>query len=518
MDKLFADGKKFKNKNGGEVILYGINFVNKGEFKTECDKLRGKRDYMKPQPDEKLILKFKAAGFNCIRLGLIWEAIEPAPGKYNEEYLDRMVEVGRLCEKHGMYFFLDMHQDLYGSGSIIGDGAPSWACLTNGHEFSKQLFVWAEGYFFGKATNNAFRAFWDNEKVLDKGLQDYYADMWAHVVKRFKDNTALVGYDIMNEPFPGKTERDIFTTIVESAVKKAESLSGKTNNEPMNLIDCFKNTSERIGFIKLILKTANRIKNPKKLKAVKQVLTDAEMFRKVVCTVEDDIKKFDTEYYTPFLNKISNKIREIDGESIIFMENSYWSNLGIPYSAEKPVINGETDSQVAFAPHGYDLLVDTPLYKYADNGRVTKIFEEHKISQERLGVPVLVGEYGAFPDKDIAIDCADFLLSVFDENKWSSTYWAYYDKFLKTKVMKSLVRPHPQEVYGEILNYKYDKQNNIFYLNFESSEGSAPSTVYLPVRPKKIKTPCRTDIQKFGDCCILKLYPVDGVNEVEVEL
>lgn len=512
MDKLFAQGKKFMNKNGGEVILYGINYVNKGEFKNKCDKLHGKRDYMKTQPDEKLILKFKAAGFNCIRLGLIWDAIEPEPGKYNEEYLNRMAEVGKLCEKHGIYFFLDMHQDLYGSGSKIGDGAPAWAALTDGQKFVKELFVWAEGYFYGKATNNAFKAFWNNEKVLDKGLQDYYADMWAHVVERFKDNTALVGCDIMNEPFPGKTDRDIFTTIVESAVKKAEALSGKPNNKPMNLENCFNIADERKGFIKLILKTANRIKNPKMLKAVKQVLTDAELFREVVLNVQDEIKTFDTEYYTPFINKVSNKIRETDSKSIIFMENSYWSNLGIPYNAEKP------GGQVAFAPHGYDLLVDTPLYKFADNGRVTKIFEEHKITQERLCVPVLVGEYGALPDKDMAVDCADYLLNLFDENKWSSTYWCWFEKIEKTKVMKSLVRPHPQEVYGEILNYKYDKQDNKFYLSFESSAGSNPSTVYLPHRPKKIKTLCRTDIQKSGGYCILKLYPVDGVNDVEVEL
>lgn len=508
MNKIFIDNTSFKNKDGAEVILYGVNFVNKGEMK------RGKRDYSK-QLNEKLILKFKAAGFNCIRLGLIWDAIEPEPGKYDEEYLDKMVEVGKLCEKHGIYFFLDMHQDLYGSDSKVGDGAPGWAALTGGHEFHKPLFVWAEGYFFGKATNNAFTAFWNNEKVNGKGLQDYYADMWRRVCERFKDNTALVGYDLMNEPFPGKTKHDIFTEIIESAVKKAEEISERPNKKPMELTKCFDNVSERKGFKKLIFKTALRIGTIKKATAVLEVLADTEMFRDVVCSVQEDIEIFDKEYYTPFVDKMTKSIREIDKESAIFMENSYWSNLGIPYSAEKP-----NDSKIVFAPHGYDLFVDTPLYKFSDPTRALSIFEEHARSQERLGVPVLVGEWGAFPDKGVARECADALLPFFDENKWSSTYWCYYKGFLSSKVMDSLKRPHPQTVYGKILQYEYKKEKGVFSLCFEkrADDLDEPSIVYLPYEPKAIKTDCRTEIEKNpkGKDCILKIYPENGAHIVKV--
>ena len=47
------------------------------------------------------------------------------------------------------------------------------------------------------------------------------------------------------------------------------------------------------------------------------------------------------------------------------MANSYYSNLGIPYCAGKP-----DDPNVAFAPHGYVLVVDTELY----DSRVLSIF------------------------------------------------------------------------------------------------------------------------------------------------
>lgn len=515
MQRITVDQTKFKNELGGEVILYGINYVDKGWHRH-----KGKRKEYIHVPDEKLLLRFKAAGFNCVRLGLIWDAIEPQPSQYNEEYLDRMVEVGRLCEKLGIYFYLDMHQDLY--GSTFSDGAPEWACLTNGCAYEKPSFVWAEGYFFGKATHNAFHAFWHNQMVNGKGLQEYYADMWQHVAQRFCDNTALVGYDLMNEPFPCRIRRDVFTAILEAAVQKTEELSGLPADQPMHLRDCFANTTEKKGFRKLVFQMVRRLKNPKKVKALRQVLMDKELFHEVVCSVEDEIKAFDTCYYTPFLNRVAQKLRAVDSDHIIFMENSYWSNLGIPYSAEKPQVDGRTDAHVAFAPHGYDLFVDTPLYQYASDDRVLRIFEEHQRSQERLGVPVLVGEWGAFPDKPIAVRCAQTLLDFFDENQWSSTYWCYYRHFLSTKVMQALKRPHPQVVYGKILQYRYQSDRKLFTLCFEQSPAHTqePSVVYLPSAPRSVQTDCRTELVKNpdGEDCLLHIFSEGGSHLVKVQL
>ena len=49
------------------------------------------------------------------------------------------------------------------------------------------------------------------------------------------------------------------------------------------------------------------------------------------------IKKFDTGYYSEFINKTAKAIREVTDNGIIIMENSYYSNLGIPYSC--PAVN-----------------------------------------------------------------------------------------------------------------------------------------------------------------------------------
>jgi endoglycosylceramidase len=49
------------------------------------------------------------------------------------------------------------------------------------------------------ALNRAFDHFWAN----DGGLQDAYAAAWAHVAQRFAQNRHVLGYDLLNEPWPG---------------------------------------------------------------------------------------------------------------------------------------------------------------------------------------------------------------------------------------------------------------------------------------------------------------------------
>lgn len=52
---------------------------------------------------------------------------------------------------------------------------------------------------------NAFDALYNNEE----GLQDKFVASWARVAKQFANNPAVLGFDPLNEPYPGNNVKDI---------------------------------------------------------------------------------------------------------------------------------------------------------------------------------------------------------------------------------------------------------------------------------------------------------------------
>ena len=67
-------------------------------------------------------------GINCIRLGIIWDGLEPSPGSFSEEYLEGIDKFINLASLNNMYVILDMHQDLY-SHKFGGDGGTTMGHL-----------------------------------------------------------------------------------------------------------------------------------------------------------------------------------------------------------------------------------------------------------------------------------------------------------------------------------------------------------------------------------------------------
>ncbi len=116
--------------------------------------------------------------------------------------------------------------------------------------------------------------------------------------------------------------------------------------------------------------------------------------RDIMQDVDDLAFKFDTEKYSPFLNKITKDIREITPNGIIMIEQSFLCNGGAKQSVPLITVDGKVEHLQCFGPHSYDMTVDTPLYKYANADRVKGVFNEMYNTQKRLDVPVIVGEWG----------------------------------------------------------------------------------------------------------------------------
>ena len=169
-------------------------------------------------------------GFNAVRVGVIWKAVEPHPGVYDERYLNKIAATVRTLARHRILSLLDFHQDMYNE-TFQGEGFPDWAVQDDGlpHE-PKRGFN--QNYFFMPALQRAYDHFWENSQGPGHvGLQDRYAAAWAHVARRFRSNRHVLGYDLMNEPFPGTqwpscaalTGCPAFDATLTSFVKRADA-------------------------------------------------------------------------------------------------------------------------------------------------------------------------------------------------------------------------------------------------------------------------------------------------------
>lgn len=488
MDRILTEGMRFVDEYGRERIFAGMGVCDKRDFDR---KKPGMYDGADTFPFE----EFKARGFDVIRLGFTWAAMEPVPGKYNEELIKSISDFLDKCEEYGIYAVLDCHQDLY-SSYCYGDGAPRWATITDSFTPHKQIAVWAEGYFYGRACHRAFDNFWNNVQFNRKGLQDYFADMWRNLAKELGSKPALFGYDFLNEPFPGADGGKIFRKAVGSVVKT-----------------CI--TDKRVS-LKAMAKEAL---GPEKPKALDQLTGD--VVKKVVAPCDALVKKFDETRYSPFVAKMGNAVREITDCGVLFIDNNYYSNMGIPCYNKLINVNGKTDALQCFSPHAYDLMVDTPAYKYANNSRVGMIFDEHRRTQERLGIPCLVGEWGSRADGDGWYPHIRFLLDKFDSYKWSNTYWCYYRNILSEDFMKLLTRPRPRAVTGVIKNYKHDYENGVFTLEYsQEKEYDVPTVIYTDCEPRSVECDgeFKYSVNKIGEAMGFDIEIKTGIGNHKIRI
>lgn len=173
-------------------------------------------------------------GFNVVRLGIIWEGLEPGSphstpndprycgphragrpfpslGRANpydpatvRRYLRRTDTIVRLLAAAGIRVIVDMHSDVYGSAFSNaagatpwnGEGAPPWATCTGRARFVAPP-GWGSGYA-SPAVQTAIHHFFANDVRAD--LQGQYARVWQAVAGHFRGNRNVIGYEVYNEP------------------------------------------------------------------------------------------------------------------------------------------------------------------------------------------------------------------------------------------------------------------------------------------------------------------------------
>ncbi len=173
-------------------------------------------------------------GFNVVRLGIVWEGLEPGPpaARPNQArycaphrrgtrfprlgaaepydpataraYLRRTDVIVRLLARAGLRVIIDMHSDVYGSAFAYaggatpwnGEGAPPWATCIGRARFTAPP-GWGSAYSSG-AVRTAIHHFFANDVRAD--LQWQYARVWRAVADHYRGDRDVIGYEVYNEP------------------------------------------------------------------------------------------------------------------------------------------------------------------------------------------------------------------------------------------------------------------------------------------------------------------------------
>jgi len=185
-------GRWIIDARGRVVILHGLNMVSKHTPYEEATSGFGADDAQ----------FLRANGFNTVRLGLIYKAVEPNPGQYDSNYISSIANTQHTLGSEGVFSLLDFHQDLYNE-RFGGEGWPDWAVLDDGLP-AQPLTGFPGSYFSSPGLNRAFDNFWNDAAGPDGiGLQEHYGGAWRQVASAFAGDRTVLGYDLLNEPWPG---------------------------------------------------------------------------------------------------------------------------------------------------------------------------------------------------------------------------------------------------------------------------------------------------------------------------
>ena len=203
------------DENNNQVFFKGVNAVVKGSpYHPKITNF----DYELSLVDKDFQILYNM-GVNLIRLGTMWSGFEPEKGKFNATYINNLKTIIRNGKKYDTFFILDMHQDVL-SEAFCGEGLPLWTINTNTllkfpiplstisydtinkipskKDCSKKKWP---AYYISKAVSK------NSQDLYNGRLLPYIRRFWSKVAQEFSNETNVIGYELINEPWPG----DIYT-------------------------------------------------------------------------------------------------------------------------------------------------------------------------------------------------------------------------------------------------------------------------------------------------------------------
>jgi endoglycosylceramidase len=447
-----CDGHWIFDGEGRALVLRGVNVA-----------ATAKSPPFLPWQSRDDIVTLRELGFNCVRYLIVWEAVEPEPGVYDDAYLDQVAERLAWCREAGLKVILDMHQDLY-SIKYGGDGAPEWACLDDGIPAqSPPGGSWFLVYFT-PAVMRAFDNFWANTAGPGGvGIQDRFIAMWQHVAAYFHDDTNIVGYDILNEPWYGQYGAGIIPALAEAT---SAVLGPEVGAQLIDILFHPENASAAV-------------------QAMVEGLVAQDALFSVLDAASGGAQEFEETLLQPFYDRTIAAIRAVDPHHICFYEPAGMSGARLLTALDTPEdAEGQPFPNLVFAPHFYDFSVD---FAFPYNGTASYIEQclaRAQAAGDRMGVPTWFGEWGVWDIPGVSDEVAHRQLLVahhadaFDALLVGWAYWEYGDDFLAAPFMPILTRPYAEAIAG--LPTAMETTGDTLTLAFTPQERRGETALWAP--------------------------------------
>ena len=154
----------------------------------EADADRFYEIYRANYVEEKDVAAIKAWGFDHVRLPFHYRLLyDPETGAFLEDGFALVDTFLEWCRAHGLYVILDLH------------AAPGAQNALNISDSDGTARLWTEPVPY----------------------QDQTVALWAEIARRYKDETLVIGYDLINEPVlpdgvPGSALRALYVRLAEA--------------------------------------------------------------------------------------------------------------------------------------------------------------------------------------------------------------------------------------------------------------------------------------------------------------
>lgn len=195
---LHTDGRYFRDEQGAVVILRGLNVS--GDAKVPP---------FRPIDDLKLLDPFPSWGVNVARLLFTWEAFEPEREQYDESYFAYYESIVDALHERGVRVIVDFHQDAFSRYATdgCGEGMPRWALSPEIAPREPDNGPDCAGWGLKFITNTETHKHWNDFYADVNGVRTAYLKLLGIVAERLGNHPAVLGWDMLNEPWGNEEEQ-----------------------------------------------------------------------------------------------------------------------------------------------------------------------------------------------------------------------------------------------------------------------------------------------------------------------